>query len=421
VYRLGAAEVEVVARPPRPAPGDSQNASRCRCLAQILRWERITHDLEGWAVSAKAEQRPPLTIAAVGDLQLGDSSISLGYGFRSRYQGREDLGGLFDGVRTALAADIVFGNLECTLSNAGLVPSQWQSAQMRGHPAFAAALRQAGFTVLNVANNHAVQHGPETFRETVALLRSMGVETCGVRGEDPWCTAPAVLQTAQGGRVGVLGYCLRPRQYDVSEPPYAEGDAESIQADVRRLRRDVDHVIVSLHWGEEFVDTPSAAEVATARSLIDAGATLVLGHHPHVVRPVERYGDGVVAYSLGNFVGDMVWYPPLRHGLLLRCVLRDGAAPDAQLLATRIDDAYRPTLESRQTMAAPEQRVVGLAPGQYDREIRRTIQAQRKAGYLHALRNLRRYPLRVIAQLARVTLQHKLASLWPSLSREPRG
>src|SRR5256886_1810187 len=135
VYRLGAAEVEVVARPPRPAPGDSRNASRCRCLAQILRWECITHDLEGWAVSAKAEQRPPLTIAAVGDLQLGDSSISLGYGFRSRYQGREDLGGLFDGVRAWLAAGHVFGKLGGSLFNPGLVPSQWHLAPSSGHPA----------------------------------------------------------------------------------------------------------------------------------------------------------------------------------------------------------------------------------------------------------------------------------------------
>ena len=78
----------------------------------------------------------------------------------------------------------------------------------------------------------------------------------------------------------------------------------------------MDVVVVSLHWGEEFVDQPSMQEVELGHAVIDAGATAVLGHHRHVVRPVERYRHGVIAYSLGNLIGDMVWYTAFRRGAI---------------------------------------------------------------------------------------------------------
>ena len=101
-----------------------------------------------------------LSIVAVGDLQLGDSSTATGFGFRSLYSHPADLEDWVRSVSRVLGtADIVFGNLETVLSPTGLRPGEWRSFQMRGDRSYVAALADAGFTVLNVANNHSMQHG----------------------------------------------------------------------------------------------------------------------------------------------------------------------------------------------------------------------------------------------------------------------
>ena len=101
----------------------------------------------------------PFRIVAVGDLQLGDSPTCVGFGFASRYR-PDSLARVFEDIAQALAgADLVFGNLETPLSTQGLEAESLSSRQLRGVPGYAVVLRESGFTVLNVANNHAVQHG----------------------------------------------------------------------------------------------------------------------------------------------------------------------------------------------------------------------------------------------------------------------
>jgi poly-gamma-glutamate synthesis protein (capsule biosynthesis protein) len=354
-------------------------------------------------------QQLGMRIAAVGDLQLGDSPSCVGFGFRSRY-GPDKFADVLAGVRSALQeADVVFGNLETPLSDRDLATGSWASYQLRGRPAYARSLRAAGFTVLSLANNHSAQHGVDAFHDTRRALTEAGIASCGVRGTGPWASQPVVLPTAAGFTVGVLGYSLRPRQYGSDEPPYAEGDPVSMRADVARLRPAVDAVIVSLHWGEEFVDTPSATEVGLGRTLLDAGAALIIGHHPHVVRPVECYGQGLIAHSLGNFAGDMVWYPPFRCGALLRCVLSRDGVTNVQVLATRVREDFRVEIEG--PGAEPLVGLEGLPEPDYRSAIGRTQREQRFASYRYALRHLHRYSPGMLTQLAARTLRNKLFDL----------
>ncbi|HEX2189571.1 MAG TPA: CapA family protein [Longimicrobiaceae bacterium] len=356
-----------------------------------------------------------MTVAAVGDLMLGDSAICVGYGLRSRYSG-EGADTLFDGVKHLLAgADMVFGNLETVLSHAGLDPLSLSSAQMRGDPSFAGVLRRAGFDVLSVANNHADQHGADAFAETVALLRAEGIACCGLRGTGAWCSEPVLLD--RGARVGVLAYSLRPRQYGSATPPYAEGSSFEILADVRRLRATVDHVVVSLHWGEEFVARPSADEVTLGRALVDTGAALVIGHHPHVVRPVERHRAGVVAYSLGNFAADMVWQPRLREGAVLRCRLTAGGVEGVEVVGTRIGPDFRP-VPSGERQEVEAALGAGMPAPEYRRAVARTVRAQQLASYAYALANAWRYPRPILAQLVTRTIRNKFAGLVPLRSAD---
>lgn len=365
-----------------------------------------------------SDRTKTFSLVAVGDLQLGDSSVCVGFGFNSRYSAR-GLEPVFADTRALFrGADIVFGNLECTLSGAGLDPGRWHSAQMRGTPSFARQLREAGFTVLNVANNHAVQHGASSFEETLAILRAAGIAPCGVKGTEGWCSTPVIVPLPASVRVGILGYCHRPRQYGTGVPPYAEGTLAEMLADVARLKAMVDYVVISLHWGEEFVPEPSQEDVGQARALVEAGVSLILGHHPHVLRPVDRHSQGLIAYSLGNFVADMVWYEPLRRGGVLACTVGAEGVQRAELTRTRIDATFAPRrLGPTEDIGTRQLGADGLGEAAYAAAIARTISAQRVAAYGFALRNLHRFPPRMLAQLAGVTLRNKINAVLPA----PRG
>jgi gamma-polyglutamate biosynthesis protein CapA len=348
-------------------------------------------------------------IAAVGDLMLGDSAICTGFGFASRYS-ESRFEAAMSAKRMLFAdADIVFGNLECSLSQHGHEPRQRTSTNLRGRPGYVEGLTAAGVNVVSVANNHASQHGKRAFAETVAMLRQSGVASCGVRGEYPWSSAPAIMEK-NGMRLGFLGYCLRPRQYSPATPPYAEGNAAAIAGDVERLSKAVDHVLVSLHWGEEYVAWPSAEEVLLAEGIIDTGAVAVLGHHPHVPRPVQRYRHGVIAYSLGNFASDMIWYPPLRESILLTFELTN----EIERVAVRqlhIDRDLLPAPVEPPHAEAVATRVTGLSEAEYRAEVSRTVRAGRWAGYRYAASNAHRFRSPTFRQLLTTTARNKMAAL----------
>jgi poly-gamma-glutamate synthesis protein (capsule biosynthesis protein) len=216
-------------------------------------------------------------------------------------------------------------------------------------------------------------------------------------------------------RVGLVGYCWRPRQYGREEPPFAEGRPEEVLADIDRLRSSVDAVIVSLHWGEEFVGRPSESEVALARGMIEAGAIAVIGHHPHVLRPCERSGNGIIAYSLGNFTSDMLWQDDLRGGGILDCSWDEGRLRHASLTSTFIGRDYRPMLGA--TVAIQEGPPPSLPNDAYLREVERSLRAQRVSAYRYAAAHLLRYPPSVVGELAWVTAKNKLGALRHQLAR----
>src|SRR6185436_7173544 len=167
-------------------------------------------------------------LVAVGDLQLGDSATCVGFGFRSKVSASVLETGLtrfFSGVGPA---DIVFGNLETPLSDAGLNSTR-RSRQLRGRPEYAPALRASGFSVLNVANNHALEHGHVAFATSVSQVEATGISVCGRAGSDGWATRP-VTQSVKGMRVSFLSYSMRP----ATEPAagtYANATETEILAD----------------------------------------------------------------------------------------------------------------------------------------------------------------------------------------------
>ena len=168
-----------------------------------------------------------IRLIAVGDLQLGDSATCVGFGFRSRVTDRALRSALERLVSVIGRSDVGFANLETPLSDLGLDSRRRQSRQLRGAPSYAQVLRCGGFSVVNVANNHALEHGPEVFRDSVSRVEATGVTICGRRGSAGWSSEPAV-KIVRDLRIGFLGYSLRPSQAAVDVRPHAEATVEQI-------------------------------------------------------------------------------------------------------------------------------------------------------------------------------------------------
>jgi len=319
---------------------------------------------------------------------------------------------------------MLFGNLECTLSEAGLRPADLHSLQMRGHPDYVRGLVSTGFSVVNLANNHSMQHGRQPFLETVGLLRNAGIQVCGLRATEHEGCVPVVLEK-NTLRVVVLGFCLRPRQYFSEQPLYAEGRPAEMIQEVARARLEADVVLVSLHWGDEFIERPSPEEIDLAHGLVDSGADLIIGHHPHVLRGIEAYGGGFIAYSLGNFVCDMLWGARERESGILECRLTKSGVSHVKLIPTRINDQCRPEPMNADATSAQHVRMQRLSdqlsqcspgPPEAQELISYRVAAElaqrdhRKAAHRYFARNLLRCPPGIILQQLKTYARNRLAS-----------
>lgn len=258
---------------------------------------------------------PRATLALAGDVML-----DRGAGWRIASGGAAEI---FAGVREQLAAaDIAAVNLECALSDLG--SPQDKGYTFRAHPDAVAALTSAGIDLVTLANNHALDYGPDALLDTAARCQAAGVATVGAGRDQRAAHAPVVFERG-GLRLAFLGYVDAPAEGSFSRATWSAGparpgvawlDLDEMSGEVAAAKASVDHVIVMFHFGFEFQAEPSAAQNEQARAAIDAGASVVAGHHPHVLQRVEEYGGGLIAYSLGNFVFDG-FDPPANDSAIL--------------------------------------------------------------------------------------------------------
>jgi poly-gamma-glutamate synthesis protein (capsule biosynthesis protein) len=195
--------------------------------------------------------------------------------------------------------DLLFGNLETVLSESGTESrKRWVNTTP---PEAGEYLKGAGFDILSVANNHTLDMGREGFENTLKGLEARGIAYVGGgRGDEP----PEGLVVEQNGiRLGFLAY-TRGRFRSPPGVTVAKLKKKAVINDIRALKDRCDHIVVSLHWGIENPYYPSPDQVRLAHAFIENGATLILGHHSHAIQGLERYKDGLIAYSLGNFQFD---------------------------------------------------------------------------------------------------------------------
>jgi len=210
------------------------------------------------------------------------------------------------------SADLATANLEGTVSNRGS-PVPNKSFTFRGPPsALDGAARSGGIDVFTVANNHSLDFGPTAFLDTLAFSARAGIATVGGGRRLPAARRPAVL-TRGGLRIAFLGYSdINPDGFVAgpASPGTAPADPALIAADVRAARRRADLVVAWFHWGVELERSPDGRQQELAAAALNAGASVVLGAHPHVLQPISvPAGHKLVAWSLGNFV-----FPPHSPG-----------------------------------------------------------------------------------------------------------
>lgn len=237
----------------------------------------------------------PVIINAVGDIMLGGSG--------NRFFSRTGYDYPFTATSAVLGSgDITIGNLESPIARSG-AEFTGKKFRFKSDPAAAAALRRAGFSYLSLANNHILDFGVIGLRETLATLDDLGISHSGA-GADLGSARRESIVTVKGSRIALLAYSLTyPAEFYATRgrAGTAPGYENYYRADIARAKKSADYVIVSFHWGTECREFPGEYQRRTAHGAIDAGADVVLGHHPHVLQGIEYYKKGVVFYSLGNF------------------------------------------------------------------------------------------------------------------------
>jgi hypothetical protein len=181
-----------------------------------------------------------------------------------------------------------------------------------------AGLQDAGVDWVSLANNHIGNEGRQGIVETVQALDALGIAHSGAGANDTQARAPAML-TAGGQKVAILAYdSIGSPTATATKPGAAQLSANTYAADIAAARAaGADLVIVYNHWGVEYSETVTAAQKEWAHEIIDAGADLVIGSHPHVNGGMEVYKGKPIWYSLGNFVFDQWWWDKTQKAIML--------------------------------------------------------------------------------------------------------
>lgn len=241
---------------------------------------------DGGVLTAQSVQEPvTITVSAAGDCTLGtDENFDPATSFTAKYDEVGDPGYFLANVRDIFAADdLTIVNLEGTLTEGGERADK--TFAFRGDPSYTQILTSGSVEAANLANNHSKDYGAQSYEDTISHAEAAGIRTFGYDR--------TALMEIKGVKVGLAGI------YELAD---GIGCKETMQNTVSSLKsQGAQLIIVSFHWGTEKESYPDEVQRELAHAAIDAGAHLVLGHHPHVLQGVEKYNGRYICYSLGNF------------------------------------------------------------------------------------------------------------------------
>jgi poly-gamma-glutamate capsule biosynthesis protein CapA/YwtB (metallophosphatase superfamily) len=267
--------------------------------------DKLLYEFGGWLKEA-------FSIIAGGDIMLARGT--------ARYMERYGCAYPFQKIAEEIAkGDIAVANLESPISSRGSKFFPFKGIYFRADPSSLGGLTFAGFDVLALANNHALDWGAEAIEDTMTLLKREGIRYTGVGPTRQGALEPAVV-SVNDTSVAFLSYnCIYP--FSVGGPGKRmitlTLDEERTQREITAVKSGHDVLVVMVHGGKEYLLHPEEEKVRMLRQLVDFGADIVLGTHPHVIQDVEVYHNGLIFYSLGNLVFDQNWSVETSRGLLV--------------------------------------------------------------------------------------------------------
>jgi poly-gamma-glutamate synthesis protein (capsule biosynthesis protein) len=303
------------------------------------------------------------------DILAVPASVKIGFGGDVNGVGRVGAllaagGNPLAGMETLLNQDDAnMINLETSVGNLGTPMNKQYTFQ--SPPSLLYALKAAGVTVVNLANNHSLDFGPAALMQTIDLAHAAGLLTVGAGANAAQAYAPALVHTP-GGTVAFLGLSqVVPAGWAATAhgPGVASlYDLGASIAAIRAARAEADFVVVMVHWGIEGDVCPTPDDESLAASLLQAGADVVAGSHPHVLQGISSVGTGLVDFSLGDFV----WYadnPPGNLTGLLSVDLGPGGTTGYEIHPARIDGTGSPQPLAGTDASSASAYIASLAPG----------------------------------------------------------
>jgi poly-gamma-glutamate synthesis protein (capsule biosynthesis protein) len=295
---------------------------------------RPTRGLQAYGAVA-----PPPETATTSLVLCGD--VMLARGVRDRSERMEDTAWPFrQNLFLTANADVAFANLESLFSeNPEQDPAH---LEFKLRPEQVEALRVAGFDVVSLANNHAGNVGRAGMAFTVNLLRSNGIAPSGGGHNLAEAHRPAVVATPRL-TVAFCSYTAAASLVAAEDAPgHTAWGLDLLREDLARAEGEADVVVVSLHAGDEYAPRENGLQRDFAHAAIDAGADIVVGHHPHVLEPIEVYRGRLICYSLGNYVFDQPWNYDSSQTAAVEVLLRGDEPRRAYIHPLRINADFQP-------------------------------------------------------------------------------
>ncbi|OGY40491.1 MAG: hypothetical protein A2570_01955 [Candidatus Brennerbacteria bacterium RIFOXYD1_FULL_41_16] len=296
---------------------------------------------------ASFQNFPPPSHQSVKAIFVGD--IMLSRSVAKQMEEKEDFNFSFLKSKDFLnQADFVFGNLEGPISDQG--QNQGSIYSFRADPGVIQGLKLANFKVLSLANNHIFDWGTPALLQSIELFYEKGILPVGAGKNYDEANEMKVFEE-NGIRFGFFAMTnLYPRSLEagVDSPGISNSDFEVLARNVQEVKKQhqVDFVIVSLHWGNEYQKNPESWQIEKAHDLVGAGADLIVGHHPHVVQAFEKFENSWIFYSLGNFIFDQSFSRETMESLAIVVDFSPEISPAISLKAfrVRLNSSFQPEI-----------------------------------------------------------------------------
>jgi gamma-polyglutamate biosynthesis protein CapA len=282
-----------------------------------------------------------IRITLLGDIFPGELAYTSNYGIRSQFKKHKGKPWL-DKIRNLVEdSDIIIGNLESPL----LSEEEALKKTFFGDPDFAFFLKECKINVINVANNHILEHGLSGFKRTIDALERAEL---GIVGNIENSGSHIFYKNVKGFKVAIAGFSDVDLHVIQNDGHFAVLNEMNVSDALKKMTENkADLKILCFHWGNEYIHIPSLDQRKLAYKFIDQGADIIAGHHPHVIQPWEKYKNGYIFYSLGNFIFDFPHSRVVSTGLVARLTINKNNSVISNLSGVKL--SYKNTVEPIQS------------------------------------------------------------------------